>query len=161
MAKRNRKGSISDVNRTLKNISKLNGVKFTIKVGMISNGLNDSEDPAFYGGLLEEGRVSDSRDYSFLKPALKNFHKEIDVKPLLKKLTKDKVGRRGDAEMIKASKEYARKAVDRVQEYILYEAPQYPDRERKNPTLLDTGKLFDSIGYKIYDKKKKVVGYGR
>lgn len=160
-----RKGQLGDVQQMLTNIKKLNGKKFIITVGMASNGRELSEDPAYYGGVLEDQSNKDiastGRDYRFLSPALDGFEKELDIKPMLKKLLRADGKKRGDKEMIKASKEYGKKAVERVQQYILYEAPQYPDRKRKNPTLVDTGRLFDSIQYRVYDSKGKVVGRGK
>ena len=160
-----RKGKLGDVQQMLTNIKKLNGKKFIVTVGMASNGQENSENPAYYGGVLEEERnphiVATGRDYKFLSPALDGFEKELDVKPMLNKLLRADGKKRGDKEMIKASKEYGKKAVERVQYYILYDAPQYPDRERKNPTLVDTCRLFDSFQYRVYDSKGKIVGRGK
>lgn len=160
-----RKGQLGHVQQMLTNIKKLNGKKFTIVVGMASNGAKDNENPAYYGGVLEsDGNANISatgRDYRFLSPALNNFEKELDIKPLMDKLLKADGRKRGDKEMIKASKEYGKKAVERVQEYMLYEAPQYPERSRKNPTLIDTGALFDSMQYRVYNNKGRMVGRGK
>lgn len=160
-----KRGELSDVKQMLSNIKKLNGKKFTVAIGMTSNGKENSENPAYYGAVLEEERnpyiVATGRDYRFLEPSLYGFEKELDVKPMLKKLLRADGKKRNDEEMIKASVAYGKKGVDKVRDYILYDAPQYPDRERKNPTLFDTLKLFDSIQYRVYDKKGKIVGRGK
>lgn len=160
-----RKGQLGDVQQMLTNIKKLNGKKFIVTVGMASNGMEKSKDPAYYGGVLEEERnpaiVATGRDYRFLSPALDGFEKELDVKPLLKKLLRADGKRRGDTEMIEASKVYGEKAVSKVREYMVFDAPIYPDRKRNTPTLMDTLKLFDSISYRVYNKNGRIVGRGR
>lgn len=160
-----RKGQLGDVQQMLTNIKKLNGKKFIVSVGMSSNGMEPNEDPAYYGGVLEEERnpaiVATGRDYRFLSPALDGFEKELGIKPLMKKLLRADGKRRGNKEMIEASKVYGQQAVKKVRDYIVFDAPNYPNRERKNPTLMDTLSLFNSISYRVYDKSGKVVGRGK
>lgn len=162
-----KKGSLKTVRTMLDNIKKLNGERFNIAITIANNGESPDENPAYYGTILEEQRgntANHGRYYKFLEPALEDFTTKIlgneDIKLYLD-IVKLDGKKRGKKEMLEASKLYAQSAVEKVQHYILYEAPQYPDRERENPTLIETGELFDSIIYKIRDKKGREMAVGK
>lgn len=164
---RQRVNDFGTIETLLDNIKKLNGQRYNVSVTIDDNGKSDSENPAYYGTILEEQRgntANHGRDYRFLEPALNNFAKKLssgdDMKEFLK-IVKADGKKRGKKEMEKASQFYGEKAVEAVQEYILYNAPQYPDRQRKNPTLLETGELYDSIKFVIRDKAGRVIKEGR
>ena len=151
----------------LKRIKELQGDHKIISISVRDNGMPDNENPAFYGAVHEARKGYDSitgRYYRFLAPALKGFDKKIrqEYQKAIKDATKVKSSskRRTQKELLDNAEQYARNGVERVQEYILYEAPQYPDRKRKNPSLLETGLLFDSIMYTIKNEKGKILRGG-
>lgn len=158
--------AFGNIRVTLDNIKKLNGTRYIVRTTIEDNGGVDNN-PAKYGTYLEdfsgEG-ILYNRDYRFLSPALKDFKTEmVHSKDMDEYLSIFKVDgkRRGKKEMLKAAEYYGQAAVDRVRQYILYEAPQYPERKRKNPSLIDTGNLYDSIKYEIYDKKNNLLSEGK
>jgi len=161
------KGTTEGFGIFLNNLKKISGSRFTIRVFVRSNSGLASEDPAFYGDILENSKgyiARTGRDYSFLKPSLENFSerakKDIDIKDFISYQKLSKKGRnRSKEQMIEASKFLAEKAVDDVLYYILYEAPQY-DRKRKNPSLIDTQKLLNAITFEVIDKDGIVVSRG-
>lgn len=164
---RKRRSNLRTVYQSLDNIKKLNGQRFRVSVTIESFGGEKSEDPAYYGTILENQlghTASHGRYYKFLEPAMRDFSTKLlnndDINIYLD-LVKMDGKRRGRKEMLEASRLYGQKAVERVQEYILVEAPQYPDRERKNPTLIESGDLFDSIKYVIRDKNGNIVSEGK
>ena len=164
MARRERVKDLGKIKIMLGNIKRLNGVSNHVTIGVKDNG-GYEDNPAYYGNLLETGKASGNtgRDYRFLYPSLVE-----DDTPLLgnedidKYLSIVKVDgkRRGRKQMIEAAQLYGEAAINRVREYILYKAPQYPDRGHDNPSLVDTGRLFDNIQYTIRDNRKKIVGSG-
>ena len=160
------RNGLKSVYQMLDNIQKLQGTKYRVVVTIQSNGERKDKDPAYYGSLLERGtdRINASgRYYKFLEPGLRNFSTKLvhsnDFKEYMEMVRADGK-RRGKKEMIKASEWYGRKAVDSVRDYILYDAPQYPERRRKNPSLLDTWNLYDSLVYRVYDKNNNLVAQG-
>lgn len=161
------KAKLGTVKTLLRNVKQLNGTRYNINITIENHGGEASENPAYYGSLLEKGLDKGSklgRDYRFISPSLQDFHKRVikdtDTKYFLE-IVKADGRKRGEKEMLKACKFYGQKAVERVQEYMLYEAHQYPERERKNPSLIDTGRLFDSIKYVVRDKKGRIRAGGR
>lgn len=152
----------------LKRIKELQGDRKIISVSIKSNGKENNENPAFYGAIHEAGAGYDSvtgRYYKFLSPALRGFYDKFrdDYRDAIIRATKLKSSgkRRTQKELLDNAEVYARSGVDRVQEYILYEAPQYPDRKRKNPSLIETGELFDSIQYTIRNENCKILRSGQ
>lgn len=170
MAKRkfkNSQGRYKKAVEVLKGIKALQGDHKIISIEVRDNGMKDDDNPAFYGALHEAGAGYDSttgRYYKFLEPALRNFKEEIlkgygDV--LKNSLSKQQEKKRTQKELLDNAEKYAKAGVDRVQEYILYEAPQYPERKRKNPSLIETGELFDSIIYTIINKNGEILRGGQ
>lgn len=167
MAKKKKVKSLGEIKVMLKNIKELNGKSQKVNVDIKSNGMADSENPAFYGALLENGGNNfrgTGREYDFIKPSLEEFDATIknseDMKEFLK-IAKADGKRRGKQEMANASEFYGQKAVHKVQEYMLYETPQYANRGHDNPSLIDTGLLFDSIRYTVEDSKGKILRRGQ
>lgn len=171
MARRKFKSRNGDFNKAismLKTIKELQGDHKVITITVKDNGMEDNENPAFYGAIHEAGAGYDSvtkRYYKFLSPALRGFFDGFknDYRDAIIRATKTAGPghRRTQKELLDNAEIYGRSGVDRVQEYILYEAPQYPYRKRKNPSLIETGLLFDSIIYTVKNDKGKILRSGQ
>lgn len=170
MARRKFKSKSGDFNKAislLRNIKELQGDHKIITVSVKDNGRADNENPMFYGAIHEAGAGYDSvtkRYYRFLSPALKGFFNRFKDEyrdAIIRATTKTSGRRRTQKELLDNAEIYGRAGVERVQEYILYEAPQYPERKRKNPSLIETGELFDSIIYTIKNEKGNILRGGQ
>ena len=162
------KGSFKTAIKELERIKSLSGDNKIVSITIKDNGMPDNENPAFYGTIHERGKGFDKttkRNYKFLKPALKGFFDRFndEYSEAIIKAVKNKSSgtRRTQKELLDNAEIYGRAGVERVLEYILYETPQYPYRKRKNPSLIETGELFDSIMYTIKNKKGKILRSGQ
>lgn len=162
-----RLGNFDKIISTLQTAKDMHGTTNTITVTVRDTGEKLNENPRYYGAIHEQGRGAGSiygRDYRFLSPALEDFANDVRKEykaGIMKGLTfKIKGHRRTQKQLLDNAEMIGRNGADRVLEYVLYDAPQYPDRARKNPTLLDTGKLLDNIIYVISDKNGNVKRIG-
>lgn len=146
--------------RRIRNISVLSGSQYNINVNIVSNGKEDSENPAYYGSLHDKGKK-----YPFSKRALKNFRRDIvndvDFIDEVQKIFTDK---RVKYHHRKVAELMARTAYDNVMEYLLYEMPQREQKWKKNGkrNLEESGLLWESIISDVVDKKSgKIVWRGK
>lgn len=149
MARRNYKED--SILKSIQNIQDI-AYKRKIEVVIKSNGLEDRENPAYYGSLHDNG------EYPFSEEATRNISDVIMNDDRMRKhlidVAKRTNVRRKTSDLDKASSIAGEIASERVVEYILYEMPQSGKKE-DGLDLVETGALIDSIGAIVSRKGKR------
>lgn len=147
---------IDAVLRNLKNIKELNGTVRDVGIYIKSNGLDKSEDPAYYGSLHNEN------NFPFTEPTLRDFTKKAmnddRVREYFRDMLRIKKKRRSSKSMDEAAILMGKIAAEEVLMYILYDMPQKPQpwKVSGERNLIETGELLDSIFAKVEHKGREI-----
>lgn len=137
----------------------------TISIVLTSNGKERREDPSYYGDLHEKGkgRKRAGHDFTFIKPALENFEKDVaEGKVVSATISAAILAREKKATVTKAYNELAHSigeyATQKVRVYIEKEKTQDTQEWKfpKNRNLIETRDLLDSISYVVTTKTGRI-----
>lgn len=148
--------------QSIRAIDNLKG-KRIVTVVLKSNGKELGEDPAYYGNIHEKGKGKGSGDFTFIKPALEKFEKDIvNDDSISKAVSVAFASREKKPTVTQVYNEMAHttgeKAVAKVRVYIEKEKDQVTQDWKfpKNRNLIETRELLDSISYVVTTKTGRI-----